>query len=381
MRQIVFVTLLLISCFTAGYSQQSSAGASVVLLAGGVNNTVDPGGALHILSSAELYLVSSGQFVRTGSMREPRVAHIATLLSDRRILVTGGVGGSTRQTLATAEIYDPSLSRFKPVGNMKIARVDHSATRLLDGRVLIAGGTDGTTVTNAVEIFDPITLKFTLTTPLHTARTGHTATLLKSGKVLIEGGINGQFLNTAELFDPLSQKFTHTGPMVHRRWRATATLLADGRVLIAGGGAHVGDCDGCPITSAEIYDPTSNTFVSAGDMKYSRRGHAAVLLSNGRVLITGGSGSEPGGDEQLQSSAEIFNPKTLAFSLIGSMTLARFNHTATLLSSGKVLVAGGSVTPLKNTNTTELYDPKTRSFTAGPSMKNIRMQHTATGLP
>ncbi|RKH05466.1 hypothetical protein D7X32_07800 [Corallococcus carmarthensis] len=63
----------------------------------------------------------------------------------------------------------------------------------------------------------------------------------------------------------------------------------------------------------------------------------------------------------------------------GSLLSARYQHTATLLGNGKVLVAGGG-TPSGSYTTTELYDPATATSVAGPSMLTARRAHTATLL-
>src|SRR6202140_4950839 len=93
---------------------------------------------------------------------------------------------------------------------------------------------------------------------------------------------------------------------------------------------------------------TAGSFVRTGDMTTPRYNHTATLLIDGRVLITGGTGG------QGISSAELYDPSTRSFVPTGSMTVGRWGHTATLLRDGKVLIAGGSGSP-----SAELYDPET----------------------
>lgn len=385
MRNIPFVALFFIACLIPAYSQQPDLSVDSVLILGGISNQIKPDGFVRKLSSAEIYDPQFGVFTRVGWMREGRVGHTATLLRDGRVLVTGGDDRSTNYPTSSAEIFDPNRGVSLRVGNMHVPRVGHTATLLHDGTVLITGGQDPNFVnTKTAELFDPATLEFTLTGEMHVERTSHTATLLRNGKVLIAGGVGGIGSDhTGELYDPVTHKFTHTGPMVHGRWLATSTLLVDGRVLIAGGVAVIGN-SGFPTSSAEIYDPLTKRFASAGDMQSARYGHIAVLLRNGAVLITGGFGhahSEPDG---LLNSAELFHPGRLAFEPIRNMTLVRFNHAATLLSSGQVSITGGFTTGLNDnfriTNTTELYEPKTRSFQASGAMKTARASHSATRL-
>jgi hypothetical protein len=125
-----------------------------------------------------------------------------------------------------------------------------------------------------------------------------------------------------------------------------------------------------------------NTFAATGNLVTSPRyQHTATLLSNGTVLITGGltaSATTPPTVSTL-ASAELYDPTTLAFAATGNMTTSRYSHTATLLNNGNVLISGGANTGPELASA-ELYDPTTGVFTATGSMSTGRAGHTATLL-
>jgi hypothetical protein len=123
-----------------------------VLAAGGIDDASDSD---FVNSSAELFDPALGLWFLTGSMREPREGHTATLLADGRVLVAGGQAFS-RKILGTSEFYDPATGGWIPTASMNTARYDHTATILLDGRVLVAGGRPVMgRPTRETEIYDP----------------------------------------------------------------------------------------------------------------------------------------------------------------------------------------------------------------------------------
>ena len=171
--------------------------------------------------------------------------------------------------------------------------------------------------------------------------------------------------------------FAPTGALTIGRNYYTATLLQDGRVLIAGGlGTGENGSPAGPLRSAEIWSPATGKFTATGDMTAGRYQHTATLLGDGHVLMVGGA-DMAGGDRNL-ASAELYDPATGKFTATGSMTFGRARHTATLLRNGLVLIAGGAAR--NSLDQTELYDPSSGTFSLGGTMAIAREGATATLL-
>jgi hypothetical protein len=164
-------------------------GSGKVLIAGGTTDTT-------ALSSAELYDPTIGKFEATGSMQEARQSYTATLLGNGKVLVAGGFTNAFgNTTTASAELYDPTTGKFEPTGSMKEGRADHAATVLGNGKVLIAGGTTSTEAVNSAELYDPTTGKFEPTGSMKEARADYTASVLPNGQVLAAGGTTAVPIN------------------------------------------------------------------------------------------------------------------------------------------------------------------------------------------
>jgi hypothetical protein len=313
-----------------------------VLLAGGYSYTTK-------IALCQLYNPVLQTFFPTGPMNDARVYHGATLLFSGKVLMTGGYISAT-DDLASAELYDPSGVFAYTKGSMPTGRSGHTASLLPDGKVLVAGGwVPNVGPTNTAVLYDPSSETFAPTQGnMAMGREQARAITLLNGKVLIMGSRTSTS-HVAELYDPTSQTFSPTAvPMIAYRFRPTATLLPDGRVLVTGGD----DEQGVTLKSAEIFNPTYDTYAPTNSMNIARRDHTATLLINGKVLITGGQNNTPG----YIDSAEIYDPLAGTFSPTGSMGIGRILHTATRLANGQVLVAGGLSQSLADLRA-ELYDP------------------------
>jgi hypothetical protein len=307
----------------------------------------------------------------TGSLNTPRSSHTATLLSDGKVLVTGGQGGGD-----SAELYDPSTGAWSVTGNLNIPRFLHTATLLEDGKVLVAGGLPETAL-NTAELYDPATGLWSLTDNLNLGHYSHTATLLRDGKVLIAGGgdtVNYFATDAVEVYDPATGTWSLTGGLNDGRLGHTATLLANGKVLVAGGAPNV-EYDG-GLSSAELYDPATQTWGTTSSLNTWRVDYAAVLLPNGDVLVAGGDWLFPS-----PGASEIYHVATGMWSTNAGIS-HRYHHTLTLLENGKALLAGGYIIPGPEVlEEAFIYNPATGQWSYTDSLNTPRYSHTATLLP
>jgi hypothetical protein len=275
----------------------------------------------------------------------PRARHTATLLLDGRILLVGGSVSENEQT-ARVEIFDPATGITIQAASLNTPRHDHTATLLLDGRVLITSGYNQYQQwLDDSEVYDPTRNEWTVIPMLVTHGVGHTATMMEDGRVLVVGGAdaNGSGTDRVEIFDPSTNSWWGAMPLESDRASHTAQLLDDGRVLVIGGGSTSGiPSDG----DAIIYDPRTNMWASTRPMVKPRIFSESVRLLDGRVLVAGGINLEdtvPGGYPlKTSSSAEIYNPDTNTWRATGDLFQGRFGHVLILLPDGKVLVSGGS---------------------------------------
>ncbi|MBI4700327.1 MAG: hypothetical protein HY744_04015 [Deltaproteobacteria bacterium] len=156
------------------------------------------------------------------------------------------------------------------------------------------------------------------------------------------------------LVDPMWES---TEDMAFARTRHTATLLKSGKVLIVGGYDDF-DVHAPSLSPTEVFDPLANgghgAYTVSASLLSGREEHTATLLESGNVLIAGGRLMDPG--PQLRS-AELFDPEADGGSGASTptaqpMSFRRANHTATLLRSGKVLLVGS-----RGPSKAELFDP------------------------
>ena len=339
--------------------------------------------------------------INTPELALPRFDHKAFSLDDGRILVTDGFATIPYKDndlpfrIPQAQTYDfeSGIWLLEEPGpelhdHLQLKWISyHSSVKLADGRILRLGLSVDKTWTESVtdtEIFDPGSDSWTPAQDPPTRRMGPDALLLDDGRVLVVGGFEldsqagaAELRGVTEIYDPGTGEWQEAEALDQPLLNQAAILLSDGRVLVVGGALS----DGTESARAEIYDPDADTWTPTQDMGIGRGRPKAVLLSDGRVLVTGDRRYD------LSSTArnvEIFDPETGMWTPADDLSRPSAGHSLTLLPDGKVLVAGG-VHPVQvgsgAYSTTEIFDPSTNSWSTGPELSGPRANHSATLLP
>jgi hypothetical protein len=281
-----------------------------------------------------------------------RSGHNVQVLDDGRLLVAGGAWGDLGGE-QWAEIIDSKILKIDTLEKpMEHLRSGATQAKLPDGRIIVFGGSNGDTFSGSAEIWVPATGSFrTLSSRMKTARSGHTATLLNSTTVAIIGGETSPsekttgddagYLSEIELFDIPSLSFLpetcrlQTGRIFH-----TTTAVDENRILIAGGlSAPQQGTD-----HIEIFDLRTKTVVFGGLLTGARALHTGSRLRDGTILFAGGvgQGKPLAGTER----CTVSNSDEVLCSAGPKMSITRWMHAATLLPDGRLMISGGlSETP------------------------------------
>ena len=284
----------------------------------------------------------------------------------------------------SVEIGDPQTGVWEKVASLPSRREAPLLVALPDGRALLTGGETGEdggpSAYSSTYIFDSATRSWSPSGLLNTARTHAVAAVLADGRVLVAGGLyidlTGQRdLDSSEIWDPRSGVWSVTGPLAGTRLSASAATLADGRVLVVGGVHSNGDQ--VPQASAEVYDPQTGRWNSAGTLATARAGFALVALPDGGAIVAGGFGLGT-----FLSTVERFDPVSNTWSAADDLPFAVAGAAGIRLADGRVLMAGGSLHPMEwidedtyvlgLTAGAELFDPGAGTWTATTSMPRPR---------
>jgi hypothetical protein len=304
---------------------------------------------------------------RPGRVDEIRVLSAATAAAPIRLSVTFGAG------IVDARVRGTALDLFDARGSsrLRIGPVETAVSSARGGASIAWNGS-----TKELEIVPnrPGAGELVVVIPvrakagLAVARDHATATSLGDRALIVGGRATSAAASahaSTEIWQPSSGTFRTSGDLsVARAAHAAATTA--GGILVVGGV----DRNGAIIASAERWSSSTETWSVASPMTEARRSAAAVALDAGRVLVVGGEDAT-----SARATAEIFDPSTNAFAKTGSMSVPRFAHGAIRLDDGRVLVTGGRDGATTHASV-EIWDPRTGEWTLGPPMRDARHGHS-----
>ena len=323
----------------------------------------------------------TASWTSAGNMATARAGHTATLLQDGTVLVAGG--NSVSYTITdTAEIYDPNSNTWTATGSMSTPRWGHSATLLPNGKVLVAGGYNGPLM-NSAEIYDPVSRTWSSTGSMNTARSGHSATLLPNGMVLVAGGCCGTFpseLTSSELWNPATGAWTASGNMVAAHSGQTAALLSDGTVMAAAGAFAEMAGSMAGTTAVDQYQPFTGMWTAAASLSQGRAAFAGGLLAGDHMIVAGGISGGCCVGIGAMTSTEMYDPSTHTWLVMPSMANARSGLAGAAIANGtEFLVAGGGSLYMTSA-TAEVFDLTSQTWSTTASMSQTRLTFTMTTL-
>ena len=342
------------------------------LVAGGFTGLADAGGlAPYPTTYAQLYDSATGLWQSFGRYH-PAADGAAPVFYDALAALPDGTPLAFGVSPAGPDLGSSAAYRLNTAAGHWELLADGAQTRLFagvtmlaDGRLLVAGGLTlqpgGFAPDDSAEIFDPADGRWRAAAPMPLYARTPLLLVLDDGRALaLPGPFSGEFLNgdgrpVALLYDPAADAWEFTGPMLASHRNPAAIVLPDGRALVSGGG-HA---------SSELFDPAANQWTPAAPMRRERTGHRLTLLPDGRVIATGGDAANSTDTESAAhppAATEYYHPDADAWTPGPPLSRPRSNHTATLLPDGRLLLTGGltphpesgAATP---TNTIEFIQP------------------------
>lgn len=325
----------------------------------------------------------------TAAERGRRIRLAAGALVTGLVVLVGAAVFVTAGLRDTAEGPPPPadpVGQWQALPSLTAIRGSAAVVELADGSIAVIGGGVGAVPLAATEVLAAGADGWLQAADLATARRGHRAVVLPDGRVLVAGGIaEGTLLDATEVADPELLAWEAAPPTALPRLGHGLTVLPDGSVLLTGGtdgSAGPGDGGGRqsvrPVASAERLDPELQAWTPAGEMGDARFEHTATALPDGRVLLAGGLGIRDGEVVPLDT-AEVYDPASGTFGRAAAMSSARANHAAALLPDGRVLVVGGAGSGAA-LGAAEVYDPQRNSWSDVASLRAAREGHIAITL-
>jgi uncharacterized phage protein gp47/JayE len=292
-----------------------------VMIVGGARRftSAAPEGAVPVqYSNVDIYDPATKQLTATEAYPITVAWAAATLMLDGRVMVSGGINGST--ATAHTYIYNPNAigTKWASAPDMQGPRARHTLTTLWNGDIMALGGHDSNVIALFMadytywEIYQGSSWSYCQATQQLTPGTrDHQTIQVGLDQLYVIGGYS--FGATGVVGDVLTssislgRKWTAAGSLQKPRMGHSCIQLPSGKILVVGG------CNaaGVPMTETEIYDPTTKiSRLTTGKLNFAQAYGTALLLANGKVAYMGGS----------KGAGELFDPATETWSMLTGAT-------------------------------------------------------------
>jgi N-acetylneuraminic acid mutarotase/glucose/arabinose dehydrogenase len=265
-----------------------------------------------------------------------------------KLYLVGGKNGATH--LSSMHIYDPVSDSWTSGPAMPGPAVENPATVAYNGKIYVFGGSTApfSGAVSDVRVFDPVSGNWTTSASMPTARGGATAQVIGT-KIYVAGGMgaDGSSVASLEIFDPASGTWT-SGASLDTRRDNPGSAVSGGKLYVFGG--RIRNADGSVVentlSSVEMYDPASNTWMSKAPMTTGRRTMVVGTL-NGKFQVIGG---ERKSDGSAFSANEEYDPATDSWRPLKPLPTPRHGAVVATIN-GVVYVVGGATDAAAGTAT------------------------------
>eukprot|EP01046_Picozoa_sp_COSAG06_P015827 COSAG06_NODE_1027_length_11028_cov_3.385031_7_plen_561_part_00 len=298
----------------------------------------------------------------------PRLVAVGGLVVDRSVNPPKWVATSSVESL------DLSTMRWSAAGCMPSLpdpRAMHSVSCCADGRMVVCSGLNmgGADLMNHLAStalqWLPGTDTWSALPDLPAGRLGAASVGLPDGRTMLIGGVcRGETLTSVLVLAADGSGWSDLVPLTRARFLA-AVLVSNGKVLVAGGKSGLGGTD-TALNTAELWDPATQKWTALPPMAHKRISAAACVLPSGRVVVVGGQGA----DKVNRKDGEVFDPVKREWEPLGAEMAHVHGHISAVAVAGGLLAVG--------VNSPELYDEESGRWLTLP--RAMVQQRQATGL-
>lgn len=293
----------------------------------------------------------------------------AALGGDGRIYAFPSVSNTVTGAVA---VYNPATEFWIPYAEMPTHRTDAKAVALSDGSVYAIGGDEGVFgPVNVVEQYVPATDAWIKRASVPNVQGNMGVAATASNQILSIGGSNGTVtLSTVESYDPTTDSWSNLAPLPEPLMDMGAARGMDGRIYVAGGTHQYAPVS--PLSTAEAYNPATNSWTSLAPMLARRAGFSLVAASDGLLYAIGGDASSG-----YAGTVEAYNPTTNSWTWRANLPSPYEAPSAVAGSDGKIYAIGGPVSGQCCESRVDVYDPATNTWTASTSLPTSAFEASA----